>query len=440
MAKVQKYLSCYGITVECDVPDPVPSTNVLINENEGEREVLSNEVEEDIATAEESTFLVENLAEQADENQELLENPNAVITEEVVQEANNNFLLTLGRLGNGTDYLKSISLGQESYRTPRTNLQVTQEGIVESIKNFFKKIWEWIKGVFAKIGKLFGFKQKQTEAAENAMANASANPEEIAKVAENTEDLPKDTVICAMIMGHLQSQISAFAKRTPADPAGPLKSHFTTILGLLQGEDKVVANDFINLSAFRKMDGQSTEKTVANAFGIKLENDDRLLSITDRGATILTRDNDNNTIIRTIPIDEALNEIENILPQKLSQIKNYNTCSKIFKDWQDMSKQHLFSNQQEKLKQQEEKFLRMYETEVKAIENAANKSEKPQGVMQAKLNIVNIYLKAYTAIFEQLWFLAKSGVKILTPTADTVDDTVDEDKPKKSKSNKRRKL
>lgn len=151
MAKVQKYLSCYGITVECDVPDPVPSTTELINEGEGEREVLSNEIEEDIATAEESALLVENLAEQADENQEVLDNPAVEVTEQMVQEANTAFLLTLGRLGSGTDYLKTISIGQESYRDPRTNLQVTQEGIVDSIKNFFKKIWEWIKGIFARI-------------------------------------------------------------------------------------------------------------------------------------------------------------------------------------------------------------------------------------------------------------------------------------------------
>lgn len=439
MAKVQKYLSCYGITVECDVPDPVPSTTELINEGEGEREVLSNEIEEDIATAEESSLLVENLAEQADENQEVLDNPAVEVTEQMVQEANTAFLLTLGRLGSGTDYLKTISIGQESYRDPRTNLQVTQEGIVDSIKNFFKKIWEWIKGIFAKIAKLFGFKKKQTESAENAIAESGGNPEGVADMVKDAEELPKPTIICGVIMGNLGNEINAFSKRTPGDPSGPLKNHVSGVIGFLKGQNQIEANDFTNLSPFRKMDGQNVEKKVADIFGITLKDDDRLLCVTDRHCAILTRDADGNSIINKIPIDKILEEGEKQLTQKLSVLQNVNKNAQVFKLWQDNCKQHMFSNQQEKLDQQADKFLKLYSNEIKALENAADNAEKPQGITQAKLNIVNTYLQAYDLIFEQLWFLAKSGVKLLTANSDTVDDTKEEE-PKKSSGKGRKKL
>lgn len=426
MAKVQKYLSCYGITVECDVPDPVPSTTELINENEGEREVLSNEIEEDIATAEESALLVENLTEQADENQEVLDNPAAEVTEQMVQEANTAFLLTLGRLGSGTDYLKTISIGQESYRDPRTNLQVTQEGIVDSIKNFFKKIWEWIKGIFAKIAKLFGFKKKQTESAENAIAESGGNPEGVANMVKDAEDLPKPTIICGIIMGNLGNEINAFSKRTPGDPSSPLKNHVSSVIGFLKGQNQIEGNDFTNLAPFRKMDGQGVEKKVADMFGVTLKDNDRLLCITDRHCAILTRDADGNSIINKIPMDKILEEGEKQFTQKLSVLQNVNKNAQVFKLWQDNCKQHIFSNQQEKLNQQSDKFLKLYSNEIKALESAADGAEKPQGITQAKLNIVNTYLQAYDLIFEQLWFLAKSGVKLLTANSDTVDDTKEE--------------
>lgn len=103
------------------------------------QEVTQNEIDvnNDIATLEENTEIVNELIEQNDEITEVVESSPASVTPEVVQEHNTRFLIALGRLGAGTNDLSNIKIGTESSSLPLQQLKVTQEGIIDTIKEFF---------------------------------------------------------------------------------------------------------------------------------------------------------------------------------------------------------------------------------------------------------------------------------------------------------------
>ena len=148
------------------------------------RDIAQTEVDinNDIATLEENTEIVDKLIEQNDEITEVVESSPASVTPEVVQEHNTRFLIALGRLGAGTNDLSNIKIGTESSSLPLQQLKVTQEGIIDTIKEFFKKVWEWIKKVAKKIvdwfKNLFGFTKKK----EQAIAEVKITPEVKTKI------------------------------------------------------------------------------------------------------------------------------------------------------------------------------------------------------------------------------------------------------------------
>lgn len=136
-----------------DIASSIPSEDV---ESEVREEVeLENQIDNEVATIEEEGEVIESLAEQAVDNAELIENHPEEITEEIVQESNKQYLLALGRLGMGSADLHYVRLGFESSNTPLQNLRINQESVMDNIKKFFAKIWEWIKSFGRKIKDFF---------------------------------------------------------------------------------------------------------------------------------------------------------------------------------------------------------------------------------------------------------------------------------------------
>lgn len=136
-----------------DITSSIPSEDV---ESEVREEVeLENQIDNEVATVEEEGEVIESLAEQAVDNAELIENHPEEVTEEIVQESNKQYLLALGRLGMGSADLHYVRLGFESSNTPLQNLRINQESVMDNIKKFFAKIWEWIKSFGKKIKEFF---------------------------------------------------------------------------------------------------------------------------------------------------------------------------------------------------------------------------------------------------------------------------------------------
>lgn len=164
--------------------DAAIHTNVEPISTDEIRDIAQTEVDinNDIATLEENTEIVNELIEQNDEIQEVVESSPASVTPEVVQEHNTRFLITLGRLGAGDNDISNIKIGTESSSLPLQQLKVTQEGIIDTIKEFFKKAWEWIKKIAKKIvdwfKNLFGFTKKK----EQAIAEVKITPEVKTKI------------------------------------------------------------------------------------------------------------------------------------------------------------------------------------------------------------------------------------------------------------------
>ena len=162
------------------------------------QEVTQNEIDvnNDIATLEENTEIVNELIEQNDEITEVVESSPASVTPEVVQEHNTRFLIALGRLGAGTNDLSNIKIGTESSSLPLQQLKVTQEGIIDTIKEFFAKIWNFIKDIFTKIidwfKNLFGVTKKKEDkiaSVDNQIKKAGID---INKAKKEVDELLKD--------------------------------------------------------------------------------------------------------------------------------------------------------------------------------------------------------------------------------------------------------
>ena len=138
-----------------DAEVAAPTEPAEIESEVREQTELENEVQNEVATIEEENEVVDSLAEQATDNATLIEQAPEEVTEEVAQEAARHALLKYGRLGLGTDSLHYIKIGNEASNTPLQNLQATQEGIIDTIKQFFIRIWEWIKKMAGKIKDFF---------------------------------------------------------------------------------------------------------------------------------------------------------------------------------------------------------------------------------------------------------------------------------------------
>ena len=108
--------------------DAAIHTNVEPISTDEIRDIAQTEVDinNDIATLEENTEIVNELIEQNDEIQEVVESSPASVTPEVVQEHNTRFLITLGRLGAGDNDISNIKIGTESSSLPLQQLKVTQ--------------------------------------------------------------------------------------------------------------------------------------------------------------------------------------------------------------------------------------------------------------------------------------------------------------------------
>ena len=129
--------------------EPLPESEVADQVN------LENEIDSEVATVEEEAEVVDSLAEQAVDNATLIEQAPEEVTEEIVTESNKHYLLALGRLGMGTDNLRYIKVGTESKLTPLENLKINQEGIWQTIKDFFVRVWNFIKNIAGKIKNFF---------------------------------------------------------------------------------------------------------------------------------------------------------------------------------------------------------------------------------------------------------------------------------------------
>lgn len=128
MATKKKYLPIYDMWVTVEESDVTPEQK----ECEGEG---CNEQEQAPGVDDEETIEVTDaIQEQVNENGEILENNPDAVTEELAQEANNFFVMALGRLGYGTDELKQVYLGQESKNLPVENLRITQKAMREFLK------------------------------------------------------------------------------------------------------------------------------------------------------------------------------------------------------------------------------------------------------------------------------------------------------------------
>lgn len=171
MAK--KYLESYGIWVNCEEDETVgsvPTEQQIDNIESGSSEVkteitASGDVNQEVVATEEDLEEVQDtLEEQADENDQLIEEKPEEVTEEVVQQSNETFLLCLGRLGFGTRDLRRLQLGFESYNTPLENLKTTNKSIrnvIRQIKNVKKKkiskeytAVDWTKLIFGSVAGL----------------------------------------------------------------------------------------------------------------------------------------------------------------------------------------------------------------------------------------------------------------------------------------------
>lgn len=171
MAK--KYLESYGIWVNCEEDETVgsvPTEQQIDNIESGSSEVkteitASGDVNQEVVATEEDLEEVQDtLEEQADENDQLIEEKPEEVTEEVVQQSNETFLLCLGRLGFGTRDLRRLQLGFESYNTPLENLKTTNKSIrnvIRQIKNVKKRkiskeytAVDWTKLIFGSVAGL----------------------------------------------------------------------------------------------------------------------------------------------------------------------------------------------------------------------------------------------------------------------------------------------
>lgn len=421
MAKIKKYLACYDITIECDVPEAENTIELKENED-GTIESISREIEEESVALEEADETLQYLSEQHEENKELLEEKPESITEEIVTEANNNFLLALGRLGLGTQDIKNLSIGQESTRTPYHNLMVTQEGIVDSIKNFFKKIWEWIKGLFRKIGELLGLRKKKSESMENSTVEALGNSNE--ELEANIEKAFRDSlknpladrpgsILAPFIMANLgKNGIIKITGRIPGDFSGPVTGFFKILKDKVTGETSINGTEFMEMKPFRNMDGIKEEEKIAKMFGIKLENDDRLLYIDESKVKILTRDEGGFPYIETLDSAETLNKIEEGI-RKSSSMADYNYFVDVYEFWRDESAKATFSNHLDKLAQQQEKFVNIFSGEMKDLEKRILETEDLSILQKARFKTLNIYLTCYKLLGDQILYLQKGALKAL---------------------------
>ena len=163
MALLSKRNSFFSYEDDCsNCENSVDEEVIASDSNIAQQE---NEINNDLASVEEHLDTVTELVQQKDNNQELLDNTPEAITPEVVTESNKLLIYHLGKLGYGYNKVKDIKIGTESIRMPIQNMQITQEGLGATIREFFKKIWEWIKGVFKKVvnffKELFGITEKK---------------------------------------------------------------------------------------------------------------------------------------------------------------------------------------------------------------------------------------------------------------------------------------
>ena len=175
--------------------DSITSSEVLeetADQETREESAIENEIESEAATIEEEGEVIEALAEQADDNEELIENSPEQITEEIAQESSKQYLLALGRLGMGYNDLRYVKVGLESSLSPVQNLMINQEGVIETIKNFFKRIWDWIKNIGKKIKEFFARLFNSQKRIAYKFNKLSEDKERIAKFVSTIDKIPEE--------------------------------------------------------------------------------------------------------------------------------------------------------------------------------------------------------------------------------------------------------
>ena len=195
-SKWNSYFSFEDASIQTNV-EPISADEI--------QEVTQNEIDvnNEMTALEENTQIMDELIEQNDEITEVVESSPASVTPEVVQEHNTRFLIALGRLGAGTNDLSNIKIGTESSSLPLQQLKVTQEGIIDTIKEFFAKIWNFIKDIFTKIinwfKNLFGVTKKKEDkiaSVDEQIKKAGIN---INKAKKEVDELVKDPEVKKII-------------------------------------------------------------------------------------------------------------------------------------------------------------------------------------------------------------------------------------------------
>ena len=144
-----------GQVSETPVADAIEAENSAVE--------INNEVstfEEQCDEVCEASEVVGELQEQVDAQEEVLEETPEEVTEDTVAVAQEQFYITMSKLGSLEHYKTSGTISHElSAGTPAEKLKLTCEGVTEFIQNvwekikaFFRRIIDWFKGILRKLG------------------------------------------------------------------------------------------------------------------------------------------------------------------------------------------------------------------------------------------------------------------------------------------------
>ena len=189
-----------GQVSETPVADQIESENSAV------------EINNEISTFEEhcdevcsATEVADELQEQVDAQEEILEEKPEEVTEDTVAVAQEQFYITMSKIGSLQHYKTSGTISHEiSAGTPTERLKLTCEGVKdfiekvwEKIKAFFKKIVDWFKSILQKLGIIKNQAKKSSkdlkeEISDIAKKNNVSEQEVIATTVEYIEKNPQD--------------------------------------------------------------------------------------------------------------------------------------------------------------------------------------------------------------------------------------------------------
>ena len=187
-----------GQVSETPVADQIESENSAV------------EINNEISTFEEhcdeicnATEVADELQEQVDTQEEILEEKPEDVTEDTVAVAQEQFYITMSKIGSLQHYKTSGTISHEiSAGTPTERLKLTCEGVKdfintawEKIKAFFNKIINWFKSILQKIGILKKDTEKSVETLKTDVAQvAKENDVQEAEVIESTAEFVQNVI------------------------------------------------------------------------------------------------------------------------------------------------------------------------------------------------------------------------------------------------------